>query len=387
MTTWHSVLVASLAVAYFTSLGQRRQPLPSNIYVDDLDTVMRRLHPRPLESGVSRTSFGSTGVERRFQGIQGPESIHVLDDGGITKGFVLDRYGYLYSGDIRTGEVHMEAYAGPGRPLGFHVLGKTVIICNALIGLVSLDLDTKKVSILSNGYVVQGRHEPVSYANDLDVDETRSVVYFSDSSKIPPALNRHGFYDTMKSYVLSSLSGRATGALLRYDMVRGETTVLMRNLHFANGVAVSESGDYVLVAETSAMRVVKYFVSNGTSEILIDSLPGYPDGLCRSEDGTFWVALIAPGTSRSLAFQILKSPAPVRWVLSWIFGMFGDIMGPPRLPKAGIVLHVSGETGMIMNALLDDRGDMVSGVSGVYEHNGTLYLGRLQYDYVTSVIL
>ena len=170
-------------------------------------------------------------------------------------------------------------------------------------------------------------------------------------------------------------------------MELGETTLLMSNLHFANGVAVSESGDYVLVAETSALRVVKYFVSNGSSEILIDSLPGYPDGLCRSEDGTFWVALIVPCTSRSFMFQVLKSPSPVRWILSWIFSMFGEILRLPKLPKAGIVLQVNGETGMIMRALVDNKGDMVSGVSGVYEHNGTLYLGHLQYDYVTSVTL
>jgi len=384
MTTWHSVLAVSLVVAYLLSLGQR-QPLPSNLTVDVLDTGMKYLHPRSLESRVSH-NFGSL-VKRLFTGIQGPESMYVLDDGGQAKGFVMDRYGYLYSGDIQTGEAHMEAYTGPGRPLGFQVLGKTVIICNALIGLVSFDLETKKISVLSNGYTVQGIHEPVSYANDLDVDEAASVVYFTDSAKIPPALNRHGFYDTMKSYMLSTLSGRATGALLRYDMELGETTLLMSNLHFANGVAVSELGDYVLVAETSALRVVKYFVSNGSSEILIDSLPGYPDGLCRSEDGTFWVALIVPCTSRSFAFQVLKSPSPVRWILSWIFSMFGEILRLPKLPKAGIVLQVNGETGMIMRALVDNKGDMVSGVSGVYEHNGTLYLGHLQYDYVTSVTL
>ena len=67
--------------------------------------------------------------------------------------------------------------------------------------------------------------------------------------------------------------------------------------------------------------------------------------------------------------------------------MFGEILRLPKLPKAGIVLQVNGETGMIMRALVDNKGDMVSGVSGVYEHNGTLYLGHLQYDYVTSVTL
>lgn len=378
------IILVSLGLAYFKSW--KRQPLPSNLSIQSLDNVMQHLHPRSLEPGVVG-AFSDLLVKRQFQGIQGPESIYVVDDGGKAKGFVLDMYGYLYSGDMSTGEAHMEAYIGPGRPLGFHVLKKTVIICNSLLGLMSFDLETKKMSLLSNGHFVDGNHEPLSYANDLDVDEERSIVYFTDSAKIPPAINRRGFYDTMQSYMLSVLSGRATGSLLQYNMEQRETTVLMSNLHFANGVAVSASGEYVLVAETSAMRVMKYFVANRSSEVLIESLPGYPDGLCRSEDGTFWVALVFPCNTQALAFKLLKSPAPIRWALSWIFSMFGEMMGLPKLPKVGMVLQVNGETGEIIRALIDEGGEQVFGVSGVYEHNGTLYLGHLQYDYITSVKL
>ena len=378
-----SVLVVSLILAGIFS-EPLHQPLPSNLNVQNVDTVIQNLHPDSniLEARETFTSFG-----RWFRGIQGPESIHVVDNGGgIVKGFVLDRYGYLYSGNFSSGEVHLEAYVGPGRPLGFHVLhdGKTVIICNALIGLMSLDLDTKHLSVLSNGYTTRGKHVPLSYANDLDIDEERSALYFTDSTNIPPALNRLGFYDTMKSYMLSALSGRATGALLRYDMNQGTTRLLMEGLHFANGVAVSDSGDYVLVAETSAMRLMKYHVGNGSSEVLIDSLPGYPDGLCRSHDGTFWVAIVIPCVRPTLTFQLLKSPAPIRWILSWLFSSVGDLV---KLPKMGMVLKINGETGEILRVLLDETGEHVAGVSGVYEYNDTLYFGHLQYDYITSVKL
>lgn len=376
-----SILVVSLILAYMIS-EPLHQPLPSNLYVQNVDNVIQNLNPATtiLEAGETFTSFG-----RWFRGIQGPESIHVVDDSdGIVKGFVLDRYGYLYSANFSSGEVQLEAYVGPGRPLGFHVLHEHVIICNSLIGLMSFHLDTKHLSVLSNGYTTQGKHVPLSYANDLDIDEERSALYFTDSTNIPPALNRLGFYDTMKSYMLSALSGRATGALLRYDLNLGMTTLLMDGLHFANGVAVSDSGDYVLVAETSAMRVVKYYVGNGSSEVLIDSLPGYPDGLCRSHDGTFWVAIVIPCVRPTLTFQLLKSPAPIRWILSWLFSSIGDLV---RLPKMGMVLQINGENGEILRVFLDETGEHVAGVSGVYEHNDTLYFGHLQYDYITSVKL
>ena len=31
-------------------------------------------------------------------------------------------------------------------------------------------------------------------------------------------------------------------------------------------------------------------------DTLIDALPGFPDGVSRSEDGNFWIAIVAPRT-------------------------------------------------------------------------------------------
>jgi hypothetical protein len=43
---------------------------------------------------------------------------------------------------------------------------------------------------------------PINYANDLDMAPD-GKVYFSDCSAIPPALNRGGWYDTMRSFMLT----------------------------------------------------------------------------------------------------------------------------------------------------------------------------------------
>ena len=194
--------------------------------------------------------------------------------------YMLDRYGHVFSAPLSDiinpknnhnsssfSELHHLGFVGPGRPLGFHIhpITKHLIICDSLQGLTQLDLSTGRLSILANqaddnsgddddddgggggdddddkggddnGQIKQ---HPITYANDLDISEVNGAIYFSDSTDIPPALNRGGFYDTMMSYMLTSLSGRASGRLLKYEMSTGRTEVLVSGLWFANGVALA----------------------------------------------------------------------------------------------------------------------------------------------------
>ena len=43
-------------------------------------------------------------------------------------------------------------------------------------------------------------------------------------------------------------------------------------------------------------------------DTLIDVLPGFPDGISRSEDGNFWIAIVAP---RSPVIPLLRYGAPL----------------------------------------------------------------------------
>ena len=45
--------------------------------------------------------------------------------------------------------------------------------------------------------------------------------------------------------------------LVKYDLATNSTEVILDGLHFANGVQLSRNEDYVLVAETSALRIMK----------------------------------------------------------------------------------------------------------------------------------
>ena len=61
-------------------------------------------------------------------------------------------------------------YIGPGRPLGFHVSGDTLLVCDSLKGLLRVDLTSGTIEVLANAVdTPEGTSEPLLYANDLDV--------------------------------------------------------------------------------------------------------------------------------------------------------------------------------------------------------------------------
>ena len=418
-TLFYSIqqVLGVLLLARLIAYQYPRQPLPSSL--DVLDTrkarrqsswnAMWHAHTHHLDDVIvdkgqqTVVDFvsSSSRLRRLFQGVQGPESVHVLENGTMV---ALDKYGHVYVNQGEKG-YSLFAYVGPGRPLGIHAMyseedGEDVlVICNSLTGVLSLGLVTKRV--LRSSYYYNdddGGVVPIMYANDVDIDMERRIVYFTDSTVIPPALNRASFYDTMLSYLLSAASGAATGKLLSYDVNSGRTRLLVDGIFFANGVAVDRKGEYVLVAETSSLRILKYHVSNGTTEVLVDGLPGFPDGISRchgsslyntdnnndKDEDFFWVAIIIPCDSGRiggcLGLHMMRAPAMVRWVLSYVFRYIGS----PPVGKIGLVLKVSGVTGDIVQVLVDRHGDHVAGVSGVYQHGSTLFMGHLSHDYITA---
>jgi len=107
--------------------------------------------------------------------------------------------------------------------------------------LIACDLNGRLLSIDEEGVVdlvseVDGR--PLGLVNDLDLGED-GTIYFSESSTETT--------DTL----LDLLEHRGNGRLLSYDPTTAETTVLLDGLFYANGVAVSADGAFVLVVETT----------------------------------------------------------------------------------------------------------------------------------------
>ncbi|KAF5938124.1 hypothetical protein HYC85_025630 [Camellia sinensis] len=54
-----------------------------------------------------------------------------------------------------------------------------------------------------------------------------------------------------RNYIYVIVSGNKTGKLMKYDPKSKETTVLLENLTFPNGVALSKDGYFILIADTT----------------------------------------------------------------------------------------------------------------------------------------
>ena len=97
-------------------------------------------------------------------------------------------------------------------------------------------------------------------------------------------------------------------------MIAKENTVLIDNLHFANGVALSEGQDFVLVAETGRSRVHRYHLDGRigrTSDIFLDGLPGLPDNLKPDGEGGFFVPLITARDADNPLLTQAMGPFPL----------------------------------------------------------------------------
>jgi sugar lactone lactonase YvrE len=67
-------------------------------------------------------------------------------------------------------------------------------------------------------------------------------------------------YFTDASMVLETVLRGPSGRLLRYSPATGETTVLMKALWFANGVALSADESFVVVAASVSNRVHRFWL-------------------------------------------------------------------------------------------------------------------------------
>lgn len=100
-------------------------------------------------------------------------------------------------------------------------------------------------------------------------------------------------FDVMYSSKLEALRG-PSGRLLQYDPSTDQLTVLVRDLYFANGVAVAEDESYLVFVETFYSRVTKLFLTGekkGTTEYLVN---GDPSPMCKCDRWSHEYSLQTP---------------------------------------------------------------------------------------------
>jgi len=316
----------------------------------------------PVDRGLV-DPFGPDDRLRRARSVtlgdhEGPEDI------------AADPDGHIYTG-TSDGKIIRFTSEGPGvevfadtggRPLGleFDVDGN-LYVANAYIGL-QMITPGGEVTLLTNAY----RGEPINYADDLAV-ATDGIVYFSDASSKFGARRIGGSYEAS---LLDLMEHGGYGSIFRYDPSSRETTVVLGGLNFANGVAISEDQQYLVINETGSYRVLKHWLRGpaaGTTEILIDNLPGFPDNVNNGLHGKFWIGLVAP---RSRLLDALSGSPWLRKAVQRLPAM----VRPQAIPSSHVIA-INGAGQVLMN--LQDPSANIASLTGVYESSDALWLSTL----------
>ena len=288
--------------------------------------------------------------------INGPEEVVVDSQGRV--------YGGTQDGKIMvlTADGKLDVFAETdGRPLGMQFdKNQNLIVCDADKGLLSIN-PQGKISVLAtsvNGVLLK-------FTDALDISND-GIIYFTDAS------SKYG----KNEYLYDLLESRPHGRLLSYDLATGQIKLLLNDLYFANGVALSQQEDFVLVNETYRYRILRYWLKGpkaGTHDIFIDNLPGFPDNISSNRKGTFWLALF---TVRNDFLDNLHSSPFLKAQMSKL----PKVLWPKPEPY-GLVLALN-ESGEITQSLHDPSGKHLKEITSAREYDGYLYLGSLHNDRV-----
>ncbi|KAL3534581.1 hypothetical protein ACH5RR_003042 [Cinchona calisaya] len=267
---------------------------------------------------------------------------------------------------------HVETESKCGRPLGlsFNEKSGNLYIADAYMGLLVVGANGGLATPLAK----EAQGIPFKFTNGVIVDQRSGLVYFTDSSR---KFQR-------KEYVSVILSGDNSGRLLQFDPITNEVTVLLDNLMFPNGVTLSENGDFLLVAETTNCRILKFWLEAskaGTVEVFAE-LPGFPDNIKRNKKGEFWVAI---NSRRRGVFNWILSNA---WLRNFLVTLPLDFTRAHSLlanyKGYGLAVRLS-QNGDVLETLEDKNGVTWKYSSEVDEENGYLWIGSVKLPYVVKL--
>jgi sugar lactone lactonase YvrE len=287
--------------------------------------------------------------------IRGPEATVVDANGRIHSGTEDGRIVRITLGP--TGQETIDTLANTGgRPLGLQFDRQgTLIVADAIKGLLAVD-PQGRISTLAT----EAEGQPLGFTDDLDIADN-GVIYFSDAS------SQFGYgvdlYDLMEA--------KPHGRLMAYDPATKKAQVLLDDLFFANGVALSPHEDFVLVNETFRYRITRYWLKGpkpGSWDYFIENLPGFPDNITSNRQGTFWAALFTVRNDLMdwlHAYPFLKNQLAKLPKAIW-----------PKPQPYGLVLALN-EQGKILQSLHDPTGEHLKEITAARQFGEVLYLGTL----------
>lgn len=318
--------------------------------------------------------------------VQGPESMAFDPQGrgpytGVADGRILFWNGeswvdFAYTSNNRSGLCdpkpsplsYLKNEHICGRALGLRFDKQTgdLYIADAYLGLMKVGPEGGVATSLTT----EAEGVPLRFTNDLDIDGEGNI-YFTDSST---KYQRRNFMHLV-------FSADDSGRVLKYNPNTKETTVLLHNLQFPNGLSLSKDGSFFVLCEGSIGRLQKYWLKSekaGTSEVMA-ILPGFPDNVRTNEKGEFWVAIHCRRTYYTYLCALypkvrkflLKLPVPAK--IQYLLHIGGRLHA--------VVAKYSPE-GKLLQILEDRRGKVVKAVSEVEEKDGKLWIGSVLMPFV-----
>lgn len=249
-----------------------------------------------------------------------------------------------------------------GRPLGIEAdADGNLLVANATLGLQRVSNDSRVESLLDT---VAGH--TLAYADDVAV-APNGRIYLTEASRKFAAAERGG---TLEASLLDLLEHGGHGLLIEFDPATGAATVLVDGLNFANGVAVSPDGQFLLLAETGSYRILKYWLQGdraGSTEVIIDNLPGFPDNINNGRNGRYWIGLIAP---RNALLDKYSDRPFVRKVMQRL-----PTFLRPKPEYYSHVIAIDGNGEVLMS--LQDPDGLFPMLTGALESESILYLTTL----------
>ena len=218
-----------------------------------------------------------------------------------------------------------------GRPLGLKFdLNGNLIVADAYQGLLLIDT-SGQITVLTTGF----GGVPFMLTDDLDIGSD-GTVYFSDAT----------YLNNINS--INNDWGQPNGRLLSYNFITGVTSLLLDNLYFANGVALSNDESFLLVNETAASRVRRYWLTgpnagqSGVFAYINQNSDWLPDNITHNDQSLFWVSTI-----------------------------YGPVLG---LDENGQIIY-----------RLNFNSNLLTENTSAIQYNDTLYLGTIQNSHIGKI--
>ncbi|MEC0123035.1 SMP-30/gluconolactonase/LRE family protein [Paenibacillus pabuli] len=326
------------------------------------------LMPAPVEpalwSAPVAPSFEKDGPWKENNKLNSAEL--VTDRAKFPEFITFDKEGRLYTGDS-DGKIYRVTFDAEGKAQPAEVFADTHGTPNGLKfdaagNLIVADIQKGLLSIDPNGNIEVLTNEvdggPIYLANELDIAQDGSI-YFSDTSNYGKVMFKE------------IAENKPHGRLLKYDPLTKQTTVLLKDLYFANGVVLSAEEDFVLVAESYHYQLTRYWLKGpkqGTSDIFAENLAGFPDNITRDAQGHFWVGVFT--TRLSFADYMHSHP----WVAATMSKVPQSLLNGASAPvKHGLVAEY-GPEGELVNSWHDPEGTLY-GITTAVSQGKYLYLG------------